>query len=253
MNVLNYEFEYVCEIILDVKNGDIYRYNPKNKYNNENEIELNKYGNNMFCKFKIPSHIKSEGVYCITSDSEIVYIGECINLSKRYNSGYGNISPRNCYKGGQSTNCKVNSNILINIEKGNRISLFFFKTKERHKVELEVINEINPKWNTKSKNINQVKRKNTSNISINTKTKREYGKHHNLYLFLNSKKDKYVQLSYESIDTLVNKLPKSAYQHKAWWSNGNNSHKHAMAWQDANYKVNKVVLGKYVVFIKTFN
>ena len=30
----------------------------------------------------------------------------------RYNNGYGRISPRNCFQGGQSTNCRVNNLIF---------------------------------------------------------------------------------------------------------------------------------------------
>lgn len=35
------------------------------------------------------------------------YIGETDNLEKQFRQGYGNISPRNCFKGGQSTNYKM--------------------------------------------------------------------------------------------------------------------------------------------------
>ena len=44
----------------------------------------------------------------LVRDGQIIYIGETAGLRQRFNMGYGNISPRNCYVGGQSTNCKMN-------------------------------------------------------------------------------------------------------------------------------------------------
>ena len=44
------------------------------------------------------------------------------------NIGYGKISPRNCYAGGQSTNCKMNKIVLELFQQGKRVDLFFHKT-----------------------------------------------------------------------------------------------------------------------------
>jgi hypothetical protein len=37
-------------------------------------------------------------------DESKEYVGECRDLVKRFNSGYGQISPRNCFVGGRRTN-----------------------------------------------------------------------------------------------------------------------------------------------------
>lgn len=74
-------------------------------------------------------------------------MGECLDLSSRFNMGYGQISPRNCFVGGQSTNCKINRHVLESIESGKRVELWFFPTQNREAVESELISEFNPLWN----------------------------------------------------------------------------------------------------------
>jgi hypothetical protein len=51
-------------------------------------------------------------------------VGECANLSARFNTGYGNISPKNCFKGVQETNCRLNNLLYSAIVVGQRISLW---------------------------------------------------------------------------------------------------------------------------------
>ena len=107
------DFISICEIkpLID-KYGRIIEYQPDREYKNADDKKLNKYGKGPFCKFQIPNGINKAGVYILKIDDEVKYVGECENLSSRYNIGYGQISPRNCYVGGQSTNCKINSYIL---------------------------------------------------------------------------------------------------------------------------------------------
>lgn len=82
-------------------------------------------------------------------DDEIVYVGEAENFRKRFNSGYGNISPRNCYINGRTTNCRINSKVIELFEESKRSKLYINLTKEFKKVEHEIISLINPKWNFK--------------------------------------------------------------------------------------------------------
>ena len=54
-------------------------------------------------------------------------------------------------------------------------------------------------------------------------------------------------LSYSDIGKIIcGKLPKSAYIHRAWWSN--TGHKHAKTWTDAGWKIVNVKLGEFVSF-----
>jgi hypothetical protein len=110
MKVWQYEFAQVCDIEpLRENDGSVRALKPQSRYKNNNALPLNKYGKGPFCKFTIPKGYKVSGVYAIVVNQELKYIGECVNLSSRFNVGYGNISPRNCFKGGQETNCRINA------------------------------------------------------------------------------------------------------------------------------------------------
>ena len=80
-------------------------------------------------------------------DDVLVYLGECEILARRFNAGYGNISPRNCFVGGQSTNCKVNRAILCSAAEGKKIGLWFHTTAIRKQVESRLIEGQRPPWN----------------------------------------------------------------------------------------------------------
>jgi hypothetical protein len=67
----------------------------------------------------------------------------------RYNNGYGRISPRNCFQGGQSANCRVNNLILDAAKNGHRIELWFTKSSDRKTLEERLIARIRPHWNRK--------------------------------------------------------------------------------------------------------
>lgn len=59
----------------------------------------------------------------------MVYIGRAKNLAERWSKvNYGSISPRNCFKGGQSTNCKMNNYIYEESRKGAKLELYFYET-----------------------------------------------------------------------------------------------------------------------------
>lgn len=73
---------------------------------------LNEHGDSVFCDFSIASTSlsRSRGIYGFTVGKTIKYFGRSHDpFEKRVNQGYGHISPKNCYRDGQSTNCHVNS------------------------------------------------------------------------------------------------------------------------------------------------
>jgi hypothetical protein len=148
MKVGDYEFVRVGEIEpMRDADGLIRQYMPQDRYVNPRGLPLNNYGAGPFCKFTIPGRFRMSGVYLLTIDGEIRYVGECANLSSRFNAGYGNISPRNCFKGGQETNCRLNNLVFLAATAGERISLWFFQTAEYKAMEAALRAALRLSWN----------------------------------------------------------------------------------------------------------
>ena len=75
------------------------------------------------------------------------------------------------------------------------------------------------------------------------------GKYDPLFSYLNSCENTQIVLSYEEIEKiLAAKLPDSAHKYVQWWDN--NSHVQSKSWSDAGYKVDRILLGDKVFFIK---
>ena len=141
-------FRHVCKIEPDRdSDGKVCACYPQPRYDNRDGLELHCYGSRSFCKFKIPTHILKSGVYVITLDGQEKYIGECEKLSERFNAGYGNISPRNCYKGGQQSNCRINNLIYEEVVLGHVIDLWFRQTANYKSEEQKLRDLIKPEWN----------------------------------------------------------------------------------------------------------
>ncbi len=79
--------------------GEVKACFPQSAYANADELPLHEYGAGPFCYFQIPK-IHAQGFYLIRVNTAFTYVGECEDLSNRFNAGYGNISPRNCFVGG---------------------------------------------------------------------------------------------------------------------------------------------------------
>ena len=111
---------------------------------------LNKYGDAVYSQFWLnhPQDFIKKGVYFYSLDGDVVYVGRCKdNMKNRVNSGYGKVAPKNCFKDGQSTNCRLNS--LITTVK-DRISLQQYVLEddaEIERLETDLIRELNPIWN----------------------------------------------------------------------------------------------------------
>ena len=115
---------------------------------------LNKYGDLDYSRFMLSdsSQYNLKGVYFYYIDDELKYIGRCRDsMHKRVNSGYGNISPKNCYIDGQSTNCKVNALVT---QKRESVKLKIYPMndiKEIEELESQLIDELMPEWNVRKK------------------------------------------------------------------------------------------------------
>jgi hypothetical protein len=129
MKMAGYEFEHVGPICpARHADGSVRQFMPQERYANARGVPLNRYGAGPFCKFSITNQQQSSGVYLITVNNDVRYVGECVNLSARFNAGYGNISPKNCFKGGQETNCRLNNLVYLAAAAGEPISLWFHRT-----------------------------------------------------------------------------------------------------------------------------
>ena len=148
LHLCGYDFLFVQYLIPESENGHVKEFHPENAYGKKNNLPLLANGSGPFCRFSIQAP-PSPGVYLWIVDSEIIYIGETVNLLQRFNTGYGNISPRNCYIGGQSTNCKMNKVVLQSCKQGKKIALYFHETENYKQVELNLLTQINTKYNVK--------------------------------------------------------------------------------------------------------
>jgi hypothetical protein len=148
MHIDRFEFQFVCYLEPEIgSEGAAVPLMPQHRYANAKNLPINPYGVGPFCKFRIPRHFNTRGVYALVVEGSIKYIGECINLSSRYNSGYGNISPRNCFKGGQETNCRLNARIYAEALCGRRVELWFHATGEHKRLENHLLAFSSYEWN----------------------------------------------------------------------------------------------------------
>lgn len=129
--------------------GSIREFMPQSRYAKSGSTPLNPNGAGPFCRFSVGQGINAAGVYVVTLDSAPVYAGKCENLAKRWGGmGYGAISPKNCFVGGQSTNCKVNNRVLHHAQAGSSLELWFHPTANAAAAERALILDLRPTWNS---------------------------------------------------------------------------------------------------------
>ena len=134
------------------RRGEVVGELPQSKFRNERNLRLHKYGRGPFCRFRVAQGWQRGGVYILTNGDAPLYVGECQNVEDRWGTnGYGAISPRNCYIGGQETNCRINSLIYRGIKTGARFDLWFSTIagdkQTRLTVERELVAALHPPWN----------------------------------------------------------------------------------------------------------
>jgi len=149
IEIAGYKFTFIQELNPQCDNvGQIKQFMPQERYEKHKTSRLNIHGKGPFCKFSIGTKwVGCHGVYALLSSKKLLYVGLCIDLNKRFNAGYGNISPKNCFEGGQPTNCKINSLILSKYLNGNKVSMYFHETDNYEQVEKILIQSLNPPYN----------------------------------------------------------------------------------------------------------
>ncbi len=100
-----------------------------------------------FCRFDFPLNIRTAGVYAVTVDDRVVYVGKTNSLSRRWGQGeYGSIvipEPGNP----QVTNRRVNHGILEAAQRGGVVQIWFHETADRDCVEASLIGKLDLVWN----------------------------------------------------------------------------------------------------------
>lgn len=237
-SILGYQFMKIGNIDpARDESGSVYEHKPYLRYNNTKGLSLHSYGQGPFCSFRIPSNYDgSEGVYAIRINEDWMYIGKAYDLGKRFNQGYGNISPRNCFKGGQQTNCRINNLILEKVKNGFSVELYFHETTDIDAIEAKLIRKVKPPWN--------------KSIPRSSGKKSGYpGKYRKIGEYLDECSEDLVTLSYDEVEEILGfSLPSSAHNHRPWWANG--GHPHSRAWTDCGWLVDGLSLGEWVRFRK---
>lgn len=145
-----HDFEWTAEIAPDAgPSGQPIEYMPQARYAKRNEKPLNRHGRGPFCRFSVPGLPTAPGLYAVTVDRQLVYVGIASkDLRQRWSpSGYADIQPVNCFKGGQSTNCKINHAILIAARDGRVVELWIRRESRPRPLEARLIRELAPTWN----------------------------------------------------------------------------------------------------------
>lgn len=121
---------------------------PQQRYYAAASTPLNPHGHGPFCRFSVAGLPAAPGVYAVTVAQELVYVGIATNLKRRWGpSGYAQIQPRNPFKGGQSTNCKVNHAILLAARDRLAVCLWMHQAADPRPIEARLIAELAPPWN----------------------------------------------------------------------------------------------------------
>jgi len=111
---------------------------------------LNPNGNLKYIDFYLKNQqdYTKKGVYFYFVGKKLYYIGRCKDsMKQRINSGYGHITPKNCYKDGQTTNCKMNAFVLENKRKINLKIYVMDNDKQIEEYEEKLIKTLKPPLN----------------------------------------------------------------------------------------------------------
>ena len=107
-------YEFVHGSVIDVRRAEdgapVVDY-PSVRYDNAMNLKLNKYGAGPFVFLRLSPLPTAQGVYAVVADGEgVAYVGQASDtIRTRWQMGYATIQPRNCFQGGQSTNCRLNN------------------------------------------------------------------------------------------------------------------------------------------------
>lgn len=139
--ICGYQFSLIAALEIEREaNGAIREFDPLDNKGRS-------LSNAPFCRFAFPTLINRVGVYAIDVKDEITYVGKTNNLSRRFGPGeYAEIrvpSPIDP----QTTNRRVNHEILEAAKRGDVVDVWFHDSDARDEVEKLIIESLVPAWN----------------------------------------------------------------------------------------------------------
>ncbi|MFA9503788.1 GIY-YIG nuclease family protein [Natrinema sp. H-ect1] len=255
------EFDFVDTVTVERNDvGKIDLKMPHHRYEKSDETPVHKHGWGPFCKFYIDTadYQKKAGVYVFTANHKVMYVGEALDIHSRIYS-YSNISPKNCFKGGQRTNCRINNAILEVIRNRGQVALWAIETADRKQREAALIEECSPPWNFESPatiTANQQQITHTDGSESDRKSARSDpmvsqqhagGKYAPLYKYLREADTTTIQLTFEGIEEILDApLPESARNYKPWWHPA--GHSHAEGWAELGWTADPDLDSETVTF-----
>lgn len=149
MQIGGYEFSYGSLIDARRKPDGVLELDyPSVRYDNVKNLRLHKYGSGPFVFLRLAPLPTEPGVYAIVEGDRVLYVGKAsVTIQVRWQLGYQSIQPRNCFQGGQSTNCRVNNLIHDALAASRHIDLYLLATPNYVEVEDELIALVQPPWN----------------------------------------------------------------------------------------------------------
>lgn len=149
--LLNTPFEFAGELeALRDSNGAVSTASPHLRFANPDGLALNPHGLGPFSRLIVPELPDRPGVYAVLSrDQDVFYVGRARDsLRDRWRRrGYAVIDPRNCFVGGQSTNCHINGVITDGLSRGEAYTLWFHLIDPPDVLERELRSGLQPIWN----------------------------------------------------------------------------------------------------------
>jgi len=148
IEILGRQFKDLGQVVLELnEEGSPREFAPQLRYAKANSFKLHKYGEGNYCKFRVAGLPQTSGVYIFSVDGNAVYVGKAANLFKRFYMGYGNISPKNCYEGGQQTNCRINQLVLAVSGTVGVPHILIHECADHDSFESSLIAVLKPRWN----------------------------------------------------------------------------------------------------------
>lgn len=249
----------LCELqICRDPDGSAWLDYPERRYANATTSKLLPDGEGPFCRFRIPARVSEPGVYAFVAGTAVLYVGQAANLAKRFNMGYGQISPRNCYIGGQATNCRVNKLVLQATEAGQTLRLWFKRTLSLDETERQLVTTLQPRWNRAMLSSPRIglsqSRPGPASVDPAHSRSERISKYDAIAKWLESEGTLIVESSLSFIAEHVVPLPAAALRHRAWWigpAATSPQHVQKRAWESAGFTVSSLDLSNgTVVFQK---